>query len=174
MALTRFCLLTWVVSQGLQSRLFFTAACKNQHSVRWLLSVPSPSPPASLIFLSLELCWNHHFYSHVVNQVRAAVGPNETCFFSSQNIFFPAGSICLSGLLNGCTNGCAGTVQGDYVVANEQLKAILLLNVTLDSKWQARDRCCFGAQQQLTECLIFERDTVWFTASKAGSHLLQA
>jgi len=55
-------------------------------------------------------------------------------FFSSQNIFFPNGSIRLSGLLSSCTNGCAGTVQGDCVVANEELKAILLLNVTPDSK----------------------------------------
>lgn len=48
-------------------------------------------------------------------------------------------------------------MQGDCVVANEQLKAILLLNVTLDSKRQARDRCCFGAQKQLFECFIFKR-----------------
>lgn len=67
-------------------------------------------------------------------------------FFLPRILFFPTGSICLSGFLSGCTNGCAGTVQGDCVVANEQLKAILFLNLTLDSEWKARDRCSFGAQ----------------------------
>lgn len=43
-ALTRFSLLTWVVSQGLQRRLFFTTACKDQDQVRWLLFAPPPTP----------------------------------------------------------------------------------------------------------------------------------
>lgn len=53
-------------------------------------------------------------------------------FFLEYFFVFPAGSICLSGLLSGCTSGGAGTVQGDCVVANEQLKAILLVNVTVN------------------------------------------
>lgn len=148
-ALTRFSLETCIVSQGPQSRLFFDS-CMSESTLgkTWLIFVPPPSSPSSVIFLSLELCWNHCFFSHVVSQVRVAIWHKKTCwvFFFLEYCFFPTGSICLSGFLSGYTNGCAGTMQGDCVVANEQLKAILLLNVTLDSQRNARDRCSFAAQ----------------------------
>lgn len=44
-------------------------------------------------------------------------------FLSLEYYFFPTRWICLSGFLSGYTNGCAGTVQGDCVAANKQLKA---------------------------------------------------
>lgn len=97
----------------------------------------------------LNLCWNHHFCTHVVNQARAAFEPSKTFFLYSQNSCFPDGSVRLRGF----TNGCAGIVKGDCAIANEQLKAILLLNVTFASKLQARGRWCFGAWQKWVERL---------------------
>lgn len=63
-------------------------------------------------------------------------------------------------------------MQGDCAIANEELKAILLLNVTLAIKLQARAGCCFEAQWKWIEQLRFKGDTIEFTASKAESSVV--